>query len=144
MFIDEGAICDGNGLTDIGPLNRNPTQEAIHVREAFKIILQWDKIDRAVYGPRGVKAPKANTCVIISRSERSYCLCFGGTNHHSHSTVSVDLHAECVSTVQQHGSDSKKIDSLKKPSNDDGRSIPCWITTNVSGAEELRKYSNRQ
>ncbi|GBP52836.1 hypothetical protein EVAR_38999_1 [Eumeta japonica] len=36
MFIDEGAICDGNGLTDIGPLNRNPTQEAIHVREAFK------------------------------------------------------------------------------------------------------------
>lgn len=36
MFIDEGEICDGNGLTNIGLLNRNPTQEAIHVREAFK------------------------------------------------------------------------------------------------------------
>ncbi|GBP23677.1 hypothetical protein EVAR_80294_1 [Eumeta japonica] len=43
MFIDEGAICDGNGLTDIGPLNRNPTHEAIHVREAFKIIFDFDE-----------------------------------------------------------------------------------------------------
>lgn len=35
-FIDESKDGESSGLVYIGPLNRNPTQEAIHVRESFK------------------------------------------------------------------------------------------------------------
>lgn len=35
-LMDENEVSDGNGLIDIEPLNRNPSQEAIQVREAYK------------------------------------------------------------------------------------------------------------
>ncbi|CAK1604032.1 unnamed protein product [Parnassius mnemosyne] len=35
-LMDESEVSDGNGLVDIEPLNRNPSQEAIQVRKAYK------------------------------------------------------------------------------------------------------------
>ncbi|CAG4938807.1 unnamed protein product [Parnassius apollo] len=66
-LMDESEVSDGNGLVDIEPLNRNPSQEAIQVREAYKTYFAYTALKEAM----GIPGLDVNAVITKIKNIRS-------------------------------------------------------------------------